>query len=312
MPKTLHILALIGCVGLIGCAGGPGKRSKPANIAVTPETLGTSYDYTKPGDIERQDKPVYILPQVAGGWKKAKVDDASGEWRSGQYVAKVMEPGHWATLEEAELSGKPYIIPGKGNKPIVPTPVANQSPTKTGEYSVTGIEQKLAKLTQLSAGNKQASTTSIGNQAAIPESDLLDMHGAKGPVPKFDIPPTGNQHEEKRAAKPTPTPFSLEITPPKSTPTPEPQKQEKVEQSLPDAPPLEIPIVKAPVAKYDAKTQSVVVGYGAPGSTYKVETPKGQISISYKAGGAVDVSYGGKTQTATIPNQSGSVRIDLN
>ena len=296
-------LLLIGCLVLSGCSSlNLGK--KPAQI--TANTAQTSYDYTKPGDIDRQGKPVWILPQVTGGWKKATADDSTGEWRSGQYVAKVVTPGHWATLEEAELSGKPYILPNGGGRPIVPTPMLDQSPTKTGEISVTGIEQKIANLEKMS---RNASTTSIGNQAAIPPTpNMVSMDGPRGPQPGLDLQSVPGLRHEPRSA-PSPTPFSLAVQPPTITPqTPTP---EKVAPKMPDAPPLSLPGTKTPIATYDAKSKSVVVGYAPPGESFKVQTPQGEVSVDYKEGGHVNVTFAGKTITTTSPPQTGSVRIDL-
>lgn len=317
------------CLFLAGCASSGGNNhSKPPEATVTPETLSTSYDYTKPGDIDRQSRPVYILPQVTGGWKKARVDDANGEWRSGQYVARVMEPGHWATLEEAELSGKPYITPD-GNRPVIPTPIKDQSPTSTGEYNATTIEQKLAKIEKLaaSAGDVSrsggASSTSLGNQAAIP----VDSSGKKPEAPNLNIPglhPISPKamdvrpKEQPPAPAPAPTPLSLTIPPPTIMTTPNPSgKVQTLETpgsrpgALPAQPPLNLPGNKNPTATYDEKTNSLLVGFGESGSGFNVQTPKGDVKIAYKDGGRVEVTFKNKTESVTITDKTDNVRIEL-
>ena len=309
LSNTMPILVLSSLL-FSGCASLSNLGKKQEAVRVTPETLGTSYDYTKPGDIDKQSKPVYILPQVTGGWKKAKVDDANGEWHSGQYVAKVIEPGHWATLEEAELSGKPYLDPGKGNKPIIP--IVPRDISQTGEVSVTSIEQKFAKMEKMvSSSSHSPSSTSIGNQAAIPSLPEAIEKNGKPAAPMLNIPgllPEQEQQTLGKKSKPAPTPFSLSIPPP---PIKEATQNPQSSSKLPPPPPLTLPGAKLPSARFDTKNNALMVGAGATGNKFTIQTPKGPVGVAYKDGGRVDVTFNGKTQTVSVSSPTDTVRVDM-
>ena len=182
--KALSIkrfLALLACSSLLlpSCAtprlGEDGEiltREEREAIRVGENMVQTSYDYSRPGSIAPDSKPVWILPAINSGWKPARVDRKTGEWIGGHYSATVVEEGKWATLEEAELSGKPYILPGQ-TRPVIPTPLKDQSASSSGELNATTLEQKMARLEKLERDTRLGSPsspsgTSLGNQAAIP------------------------------------------------------------------------------------------------------------------------------------------------
>jgi len=314
MRYTISILVLM----LAGCANMRPGHKPLQPVPVTPEMIATSFDYTKPGDIDSQNKPAYILPQVSGGWQKAKADNSTGEWRSGQYVAKVIEGGHWATVEEAELSGKPYVIPG-GTKPIIPMPVQGQ-PSTRGEISATSIEEKLSTLDKKLS--QRASDTSVANQVAVaPPENTVNV--GRAPATSQDLEnagfyihspsPTATpaiQNVPPTQIEPSPTPFKLSVsTPPNPTPTSTPSATATPTAILP--PPLVINPKAAPTGSYDAQTGTVLVGFGDPNTTYTVQSPKGDVLLSYLPGGKVNVTYNGKTQSIDAPSRTGKVKITL-
>lgn len=322
MSKLKSILSVTLAISLAGCETFPQKKKAELPQTVTPQTLGTSYDYTKPGDISRQSKPVWILPRTTSGWKKAVADDAGGEWRSGQYVAKIIEPGRWATLEEAELSGKPYIIPGE-DRPVIPVKLKDQSPTSTGELNATTLEQKLAKLEKMASGTSAArvpSTTSVSNQAAIPQN--ITQEG-KQPIPGLNIPGIGQSQKPPTpsvAPEALPEPKKISIPPPpvKKPNLADPSKKIEVvdekgvqPKALPAQPPLSLPGLKKPAASYDAAKNQLTVGYNEPGADFSVKTPKGQVRLSYKEKGRVEVTFDGKTETVTVADPSEVIKVDL-
>ncbi|MFZ5807246.1 MAG: hypothetical protein ACOY3I_08585 [Verrucomicrobiota bacterium] len=100
-------------------------------VRVDPTVVSTSYDYTKPADIAAQSRPVWVLPIINKGWIPARVDPRSGDWVSGHYQATIVQDGYWATQEEAELSGRPYILAGDST-PIIPAPVGDGPTAKGG------------------------------------------------------------------------------------------------------------------------------------------------------------------------------------
>ncbi len=127
-------------VFVVGCSGG-------RKVQVDPTVVATSYDYTKPADISAQSKPVWVLPIINKGWIPARVDPDTGDWVSGHYQATIIQDGYWATQEEAELSGRPYILAGD-SVPVVPPPVPG-GPRQGGggdELNIATMQQKIDKL----------------------------------------------------------------------------------------------------------------------------------------------------------------------
>lgn len=116
-----------------------GCESQP--VRIDPTVVSTSYDYTKPADIAAQSKPVWVLPIINKGWIPARIDPRTGDWISGHYQATIVQDGYWATQEEAELSGRPYILAGDST-PIIPTPVSDGAANKGGG----GAELQLATM----------------------------------------------------------------------------------------------------------------------------------------------------------------------
>jgi hypothetical protein len=136
-------LALMTC----GCANS--RSDKMGALPVDPALIQNSYDYTKPYDVQDKGKPVYILPVINHGWVKAQVDPKTGQWVGGHYVGTIVDQGHWATLEEAELSGRPYMKAENGQV-IVPDPVQrnpgnSESPVEIDLVSLRERIQKLEK-----------------------------------------------------------------------------------------------------------------------------------------------------------------------
>lgn len=118
---TSSVTLLLACCSINACSY---SRHALSYIGIGPRVVSTNYDYTRPVDIAKRNKPVWILPKTNVGWVKGYVDKVKGDWHSGEYVGTIIEPGHWATLEEAELSGQPYIVAGE-NRSILPEPVHN-------------------------------------------------------------------------------------------------------------------------------------------------------------------------------------------
>ncbi len=138
-------LTILGAIfvlgGLLGCAS---TSSEPVRIDPG-AVIQKNYDYSAPADIDRQSKPVWILPMMNQGWVPAKIDPQSGDWMGGHYQATIIQEGHWATLEEAEQSGRPYIRSGEG-QPIVP-PLSTPGSSQGGaELDLAHLESRITNL----------------------------------------------------------------------------------------------------------------------------------------------------------------------
>lgn len=315
------------------------SREEREAIRVGENMVQTSYDYSRPGSIAPDSKPVWILPVINSGWKPARVDQKTEDWVGGHYVATVVENGKWATLEEAELSGKPYILPGQ-TRPIIPVPLRNQSASSTGELNATSLEQKLARLDKLEREKRTSSPSdvSIGNQAAIPGlPPVKTMPVPKTPLdsglstpkledkPKINIPgltsaPTSITSQEKEEAGER-LPSILADPPKLPPPLPPPpaiERNEILPNSASSPSPMDsenkIPVVLSsptPVPKYDAKTGEIILSYAPPGSTAKVNTPKGEVVVSYGEAGKTTVALGKKKKTVTLSNPKEKIKIKI-
>lgn len=163
LSQVFVALGLFSLLGLGGCA----MQQNPAII--DPTIVSTSYDYTKPADIAAQSKPVWILPVINKGWVPAHIDPKTGDWLSGHYQATIVQDGYWATLEEAELAGRPYIIAGDSS-PIIPKPVTD-GPTKLGtgspEVDLVALQNKIRELEQKQRGPVEINQQSPDKLAAL-------------------------------------------------------------------------------------------------------------------------------------------------
>lgn len=285
-----------------------------------------TYDYSPPPARGSTDsRPVWILPVINSGYQPPKVDARTGEWVGGHYSASIVTPGKWATQEEAELSGKPYILPGQ-TKPIVPVELRSQAPDSTGELNATTLEQKLARLEKYEHGkaDDSASRTSLGNQisvpsiAQVPKETVLPepeppkvASGKTGGTP-MNIPgitePAGKTKEPKVLAQPPllpppPPPLAesgVAAVPKKASGTAPKDASGTVPKNL-----------TQPTASYDAASSKVIVSYGDPGTAAKVVTPKGEVVVTYGENGVATVSFGGKQKTVTITGANEQVKITI-
>jgi hypothetical protein len=334
-------LALVACA-LTSCASREGVEGEiPRDPVQVGETMvQTSYDYSRPEGIAPDSKPVWILPVINSGWKPAKVDSRTGDWVGGHYSATVVEDGKWATLEEAELSGKPYILPGE-TRPIIPTPLRSQGAGKTGEINATTLEQKLAKLDKLereSAGEARrdgdaASRRSLINQSAVPSSplsgdreedrsaeDRRQIGGGGGDdLPPMAIPGITGDLGGGDRTKPT-----VLGDAPNLPPLPDPLPQGGGAIPIPPLPkgastgvggvsggePASL-LSPSPSPRYSPETGEILIGVGKPGSTVTVDTPKGPATISYGQGGEVSVTIKGKTRSIKLQPPQNQVKIKL-
>lgn len=129
------IVALCAAFVLPACTHSPSPPIGP------PAACSPNYDFVAPSEIAKKGRPVWILPKTTMGWAKGGVDRRTGDWHSGEYVGTIVEPGHWATLEEAELGTQPYIIAGE-NQPIVPEQTRAAPSTATSATSNVEIDSR--------------------------------------------------------------------------------------------------------------------------------------------------------------------------
>jgi hypothetical protein len=337
LALALSLLAQGCTTPRVGADGEILTREQREAIKIGKGMVQTSYDYSRPDSIAPDSKPVWVLPVINSGWKPAKVDQKTGDWIGGHYAATVVEDGKWATLEEAELSGKPYVLPGQ-TRPIIPVPLRNQSASSTGELNATTLEQKLARLDKLEREKRLSSPSdvSLNNQAAIPglppvrttpttrtqRESVPSSAPRQEDKPKINIPgltssASASQEEEKGERLPSILADPPQLPPP-LPPPPSIETGEILPKSASSPSPLESPAKDpvllsspTPVPKYDSKTGEIILSYAPPGSTAKVQTPKGEVVVTYGEEGKTTVSLGKKKKTVTLTNPQDKIKIKI-
>lgn len=292
-----------------GCASG--KKEK-----ITPTTLQTSYDFARPSDIGKP-QPVWVLPTFQQGWMPAKVDPKTGEWNSGHYKATMVEQGHWATLEEAELSGRKYMLPSTGQQ-FGGSDVIRKSGSE--EINATIIEQRLSRLER----NRSTPTDNSLNNQKIDKSDKpkgLELPNI--PIIKRDPIKVEPKIEPRIVPPPIKLP-GLDEKPEVKDVKVEMPKIDKVEKPKSDeidimpkdvkkpivAPILPImPILPKAETKDEFKDGSLYVMPQKSGEK-TVNTPKGDVKIDFNDKSA-KVTFNGKTIDVPITNQAKRIQIKL-
>jgi hypothetical protein len=66
-----------------------------------------------------------------------------------------------------------------------------------------------------------------------------------------------------------------------------------------------------PPPQFDAKTGEIVLSYAPPGSTAKVNTPKGEVTVNYGVEGKTTISLGKKSKTVTLKNPNEKIKIKI-
>jgi hypothetical protein len=161
-PLVPMLLALF----VAGCAS-----SNRTPVKVEPILMSTSVDFTSPATIAGNSSPVYVLPVINSGWEKATVDSKTGAWKSGRYIATVVEEGYWTTQEEAERSGKPFMIMGKSG-PLIGGNIREIGRSNTADpkeietESIGNRVDKLEELNRLPARNAASDPDAPAQTAA--------------------------------------------------------------------------------------------------------------------------------------------------
>jgi hypothetical protein len=213
--KTTIGAGLLAMVIMTGCAS---KTTPPPKPDPALGAVGEEVRFRMPRDAANEDRPVYILPRWSVGYHRP--EGGTNHYRGGYVEAVEMEPGYFATMEEAELSGRPYIFVDEGKFML---------PGGEGSPSEIQIAQMAARIKEL---EEQQPKTRQGE-----EDDRL-LAGANRPALAYDafawkppmIPP---QVTERREATLTPPAAAREKVPEIEleigTPAPEPDLMARAE-----------------------------------------------------------------------------------
>lgn len=172
-----------------GCAGHKVKQAT-SYTKDAPPPPPTVQAPSSPPPREAGDRPVWVLPVFSTGYVAGAANQSSDVYVGPHSVTSMVEPGHWASQEEAELQGKPYVSPSS-NRIVYPETQSSETLGKgSGEMDV----------------------------AASTRRPLASADSGPSPVPEMLPKPTPAPRNEP-SSTPGPTPEEMPELP-SSTPSP--------------------------------------------------------------------------------------------
>lgn len=150
------LMALAGCASLNGLTRWIRPEAPPK-----PQPSRVVTGSTVPSGNE----PVWIKPVLGKTWVGPQTAD-DGSFVGGHYIATVVEPGRWATQEEAELSGRSFLRT-EYSQPILPEPPPENLPPRF---------ESLPAASVASLGNQmpRQSPVSRQSQETLPSADYYE------------------------------------------------------------------------------------------------------------------------------------------
>lgn len=276
------ILLLLGIL-LVGCSSPKHAYEKP--VTVEPTVVQTSYDFVRPKTVATdQRKPVYICPKTLVTWKRAEVNKKTKQWFGGQYVGEVLEEGHWGTLEEAEMGGLPYIVPGEDG-PIIPVPGTASLPPqganqRGSDLQLTAIEKRLSGIECKLQGRKVDPTMTQEEAAKLDAAQAASgIGGSRSYIPEIavtdDPTPVGSEVRNNATASPSPRTNGGEAVSP-----------------------VTVVIPPRPNSKDNEEC-----AYDVPGNR--------RVVVKYMDNNRVEINYKGKKYEVTLHDPNDQIRLHL-
>jgi hypothetical protein len=116
-----------------GCAGHKTRQGVSFTKDEPPPTVQAP---SNPPPCEAGDRPVWVLPVFSTGYVAGAANQTSDVYVGPHSVTSMVEPGHWASQEEAELQGKPYVSPSS-NRIVYPDTQSSETLRRgSGEMEV--------------------------------------------------------------------------------------------------------------------------------------------------------------------------------
>jgi hypothetical protein len=117
-----------------GCAGH--KATQEASYTKEAPPPPTVQAPSSPPPRNAGDRPVWVLPVFSTGYVAGAANPTSDVYVGAHSVTSMVEPGHWASQEEAELQGKPYVSPSS-NRIVYPETQSSETLRRgSGEMDV--------------------------------------------------------------------------------------------------------------------------------------------------------------------------------
>lgn len=289
--KEVTQAILMMTIGLVvaGC-----NQAEPKRTTITEAVLQSSYDYTPPVDSAGRSRPVYLQPKVVLGWNKARVTP-EGDWIGGHYTATIVEEGRWADLDEAERTGRPFVVPGE--VPLIPEMGQPPGPTGGGpsEISVSNLAARVNNLEQAmprterdkDAGELLAAAASRGMGMSAVE-DVIEPKRATASSGSSRAGASRPVAEGRAEPKPSPVPAAPVVTQPKVESPRDGELPERGEWQ-----PVELVGVTARPVWIPYHPPGMIIEYAVPGRS---ET----LTAEYGEGNVVKFTWQGKTYRVTF------------
>jgi hypothetical protein len=134
MEIKLHFFLALCALLAAGCAGHKFKQETSYTKDEPPPP--TVQAPSNPPPREAGDRPVWVLPVFSTGYVAGAANQTSDVYVGPHSVTSMVEPGHWASQEEAELQGKPYVSPSS-NRIVYPDTQSSETLRRgSGEMDV--------------------------------------------------------------------------------------------------------------------------------------------------------------------------------
>ena len=173
-----------------GCASQSGKPS-PSLSKESPPPAPMVQAPSSPPPRQAGDRPVWVLPVFSTGYV-AGAANQSDVYVGPHSVTSMVEPGHWASQEEAELQGKPYLIPSS-NRIVYPGTGSSDTLRRgAGEMDV-------------AASTRRPIRTAGSNTNATPETTPAPTPGNQTEPPLPSDTPMPQSMPELPYTSPTPS-----------------------------------------------------------------------------------------------------------
>ena len=170
-----------------GCASQSGKPS-PDLSKESPPPPPMVQAPSSPPPRQAGDRPVWVLPVFSTGYVAGAANE-SDVYVGPHSVTSMVEPGHWASQEEAALQGKPYLIPSS-NRIVYPSTGSSDTLRRgAGEMDVAASTRRPIRTasanTNAAPETTPAPAPTPGNQAEpqLPSDSTMPELPSTSPTP---------------------------------------------------------------------------------------------------------------------------------
>ena len=171
-----------------GCAS-QSRKPSPSLSKENPPLPPMVQAPSSPPPRQAGDRPVWVLPVFSTGYVAGAANE-SDVYVGPHSVTSMVEPGHWASQEEAELQGKPYLIPSSNR--IVYPGTGSSDPLRRGAGEM-----------DVAASTQRPIRTASSNTNATPETTPAPTPGNQTEPPLPSDSPTPQSMPELPSTSPT-------------------------------------------------------------------------------------------------------------